>query len=92
MPEIELRLYGALRRYRPAGGPEVSALALEVAPGDTIADLIQRLGIPPSWVRSAFVNGALARRDRALVAGDRVALFPPAGGGVQGTEYRVQST
>jgi hypothetical protein len=39
--EIELELYGALRRYRPAGRPEVGAVSLEVAAGNTIADLIR---------------------------------------------------
>ncbi len=79
--EIQLRLYGALRRYRPLGAPEFGAFTLEVAEGATAGAAADRLGIPRSWLRGAFVNDEASSLDRALRQGDRVAFFPPAGGG-----------
>lgn len=79
--EITLRLYGALGRYRPADAPAMGAFPMRVEEGATVADLVERLGIPPSWVRGAFVNDQQVGLSGVLSPGDQVNLFPPAGGG-----------
>lgn len=80
--EVRVRLYGALGRYRPEGAPEAGPFPLELPEGATVAGVVERLGAPASWVRSAFVNEEPSGKDRVLRPGDQLALFPPAGGGM----------
>lgn len=54
---------------------------MRVEEGATVAGLVERLGIPPSWVRGAFVNDRQVGLSGVLSPGDQVNLFPPAGGG-----------
>lgn len=79
--EIQLRLYGALRRYRPQEAPGFGAFTLGVAEGATVAVVADQLGIPRSWMQGVFVNEEASAVEQVLNPGDRVALFPPAGGG-----------
>jgi molybdopterin converting factor small subunit len=78
---ITVRLYGGLRRYRPAEAPGTGAFALETAYGATPQAVGEQLGIPSTWVRSCFVNTVVARKDQPLHEGDELVLFPPSGGG-----------
>ena len=70
MIRVECRLYAALRRYAP-----------ELNEGTTLAELYELLEVPPDEVKRAFVNGISRDPSHALSNGDRVALFPPIGGG-----------
>ena len=79
--EIKLSLHGALSRYRPPEVAGYSAFLLEVPDGATVAAVVERLGIPRSWLRAVFVNDQACPIDWKLGHGDRVSLFPPAGGG-----------
>lgn len=80
---VEVRLYGSLRRYRPpelaASIPSPFAVALPV--GATVAALGAELGIPDGVVSAAAVNDVAVESDTVLRDGDRVSLFPPAAGG-----------
>ena len=59
--------------------------ALEVDPGTTVLDLIQRQGIPPAQCAIVLVDGAwvapAARGSRELVEGEVLAIWPPVAGG-----------
>ena len=79
--QITVRLYGGLRRYRPAAAPGSGAFALETVEGATPQVVGEQLGIPATWVRSCFVNAEPAKKDRPLREGDELVLFPPSGGG-----------
>jgi molybdopterin converting factor small subunit len=79
--EIQVRLHGALSRYRPADGIATGAFHLDVAEGATIATVIDQLGIPASWVRGRFVNERPCEPRQPLSSGDQLVLFPPVGGG-----------
>ena len=79
--EIRVRLYGGLKRYRPAAAPGLGAFALGVPDGATPASVGEQLGVPATWMRSVFVNGEAAAKDRVLAAGDELVMFPPSGGG-----------
>jgi molybdopterin converting factor small subunit len=46
--------------------------------GDTVATLVQKIGLPLKFVRLVFVNGEQASLETALADGDNV-FFPPAG-------------
>lgn len=80
---VEVRLYGALRRYRPpnftASTPNPFPIALPV--GATVATLAAWLGIPDGVVSAVAVNDVAVESDVVLREGDRVSLFPPAAGG-----------
>jgi molybdopterin converting factor small subunit len=80
--KVEVRLYGALRRYRPAGAPanQLSFL-VELPPDSTIDELSRHLGIADGFVSAAAVNDEAVESSAGLHDGDRVGLFPPSAGG-----------
>ncbi len=75
---IELHLYGKLRRFAPeqdAAG--LSVLHVPVQEGETIRDVLERLGIPPEEVGSnIFLNWQYSTLSRRVRDGDRLAVFP----------------
>jgi molybdopterin synthase sulfur carrier subunit len=80
MIKIEVRLYATLLAYCPAlkaGEP----LVLELGTGTTVAQLLENLAIPANNVQLVFVNGRMQGQSYILAEGDRVAFFPPVGGG-----------
>ena len=80
MIEVEVRLYATLRKYSPGTGVG-EPLILPMPEGARVADLLVKLGVPKSEVKTAFVNNRRRGEDHRLSDGDRVAFFPPVGGG-----------
>ena len=80
MIKVECRLYAGLRRYTPGYGPG-EAVELELPDGTTLAELYDLLKVPPGEVKRAFVSGLSRSPSHALSDKDRIALFPPIGGG-----------
>ncbi len=79
--KIEVRLFATLRQYLPPGSSRSSA-RLDVPAGTTIAALIAQLGIPPHAAALALVAGVYeADRERQLVDGDVLSVFPSVAGG-----------
>lgn len=76
---VQVRLYGLLRRYvsSDAGAP----LTLELPEGATLADVVARLNLPEGLVHAASCNGIACELDQPLHNGDQISLFPPAAGG-----------
>jgi molybdopterin converting factor small subunit len=75
---IEIHLYGKLRRFaenqNPAGDSIVYASLEE---GDTIQDVLERLGVPMREVgRNIFLNWQYSALGRKVKDGDRLAVFP----------------
>ena len=81
--KVEVRLYGALRRYRPAGASATPHLSfvVELPSQATIDDLSRHLGILEGFVSAAAVNDEAVESTAVLRDGDRVGLFPPSAGG-----------
>ncbi|RDV83569.1 MoaD/ThiS family protein [Ammonifex thiophilus] len=77
---VEVRLFGGLEKFvkdvRFGEG-----FPVDLPEGGRVAELLDRLGIPPSQVFSVLINGRHASLADVLREGDRVALFPPLGGG-----------
>ena len=73
---ITLKCFATLSRFSP---PEADSYA--IAPGEAVADVVARLGIPAEELKLVFVNGTHAPLSAPLAAGDRVGLFPAVGGG-----------
>ncbi|MGQ9824310.1 MAG: MoaD/ThiS family protein [Desulfotomaculales bacterium] len=78
--EVEVRVFSGLEKFVPEAGLG-KVLVVNLPEGATVRDLVRRLNIPADQVFTAFVNGRHAVLDRVLAPGDRVALFPPVGGG-----------
>jgi molybdopterin synthase sulfur carrier subunit len=80
---VDVKLYGALRRYRPAGAPGEGHTPFVIAlpPALTVADLLAVLNIPDGLASAAAVNDEAVEIDHPLRDGDRVSLFPPSAGG-----------
>jgi molybdopterin converting factor small subunit len=73
---VTLKCFATLSRFTP---PDAEAFA--ITPGETVAELVKRIGIPPAELKLAFINGAHVEFDAPLADGDRVGLFPAVGGG-----------
>ena len=77
--QLELRVYTGLEKFTGTKFGEL--IKAEVPEGSTIRDLMKTYNIPEVEVFSSLVNGIHKDWDAVLQEGDRVALFPPVGGG-----------
>ncbi len=77
MPRVKLNLYAALRSY--VGGKP--AVELEIQPGQSVGDVLDRLGVPREQTRIVFVNSRAASLSDALSGGEQIGVFPAIGGG-----------
>jgi len=77
---VTIFLSSTLRRYIPGYDPS-RGVVLEIGPGISIKDILVRIGISPNGVKVVMVNGIHRDLDYILNGHERVALFPPVGGG-----------
>ncbi len=77
MAHVTVKLYAGLRRYGPRGEPA----QVEIAPGETVAAVLQRVGVPESLARIVFVDHRRADPTTTLHGGEKIAVFPAVGGG-----------
>ena len=80
MIKVECRLYAGLRKYTPEYRVG-EAKEMELPEGTTLSELYELLKVPPGEVKRTFVSGLSKSSDHVLSDGDRIALFPPIGGG-----------
>ena len=75
---IEVHLYGKLRRFTDNLDPTRDSLVnLPVEEGDTIEDIIRRIGIPNEEIgNNIFLNGEYSALKRRVRDGDRLGVFP----------------
>lgn len=80
-----MKLYGQLRRYRPADAPGAPhhPFKLIVNEEDTAVSLITQLAIPDGLVNAVAINGEATDQLTTLRPGDQVGMFPPSAGGCQ---------
>ncbi len=57
-----------------------NATPFDLPTGQTVKNLLQRVGVAREAVKIAFVNNRIAGMDTVLAEGDRVALAPAVGG------------
>lgn len=77
---LQIMLAANLRRYIPTYDP-ATGYSLEVEPGTDIRSVADQLGIPGEEVKLIMVNGIGAKWETVLQGNERLALFPPVGGG-----------
>ena len=73
---VDLHLFASLHRS-PGGSHKI----LELRPRTSVRDVVERLALPEMEIHLVFVNGRVVSLDQMLQDGDRLALFPPIGGG-----------
>ena len=73
-----MHLYGKLRRFTDNLDPTRDSIVnLPVEEGDTIEDIIRRIGIPNEEIGSnIFLNGEYSALRRRVRDGDRLGVFP----------------
>lgn len=76
---IHVRLSTTLRKYVPAY-QAAQGLTLD-GEGSTAANVAQNLGIPLEEIKFVMINGRQLPLQTMLGSDDRVAFFPPVGGG-----------
>ncbi len=80
MIRIEVRLHASLERVRP-GLKAGEVLPLDLKEETSGEQMVEALGIPKKGIHLILVNGRTRSFDHLLSDNDRVALFPPVGGG-----------
>ncbi len=78
--KLEVRVFSGLEKF-VSGITFGQAFEVEVPGGASGRDLLKILGIPEDQVFSMLANGRHFSFDDKFSPGDRVALFPPVGGG-----------
>lgn len=82
---ITFKLFAQLADYLPADVKPGNEMALDVSPGDTIAQVIEPFHLPPKLVHLVLVNGKYIAPDQRASAtlqdGDALAIWPPIAGG-----------
>jgi len=74
--KIRLELQATLKRFLP-DAPEY----YPIEGGIRVKDLLKQLGIPEYEVNLVFIDGVPANLVSTIEGGERVALYPPLGGG-----------
>ena len=77
---VKAMLSTTLRDMVPGYDPH-AGLDLEPEEGTTAGRLADSIGIPAKEIKIVMINGRSSSLDAELCEGDRVALFPPVGGG-----------
>ena len=73
---IDIHLYGKLRALAPDSAMDAdSTLHVAVNDGDTIADVLARIGIAPEEVAHLFLNHEYSAMHRRVHDGDRLGIF-----------------
>lgn len=82
--EVEVWLYGEMKKYGGEAAPGYAALRLSLPKGTTMRYLLEKLGIPLEEKGITFINsqltdmpGLLSDLDRELEDGDHIGLFSP---------------
>ncbi len=75
MPTIAVRFYAELGDFLPPGR-RGRGFQHVCAPGDTVKDIIEGLGVPHTEVDLVLVNGVSVGFDRQVSEGDRVSVYP----------------
>lgn len=80
---IEVKLYGVLRRHRPEDQPGAPhhPFSLVCQPMETVRSVMKQLGLEEGVVAAAAINNQTASLDTLLQPNDKLALFPPSAGG-----------
>jgi molybdopterin converting factor small subunit len=75
---LRIHLFAYLAKYSPTGEEKFD---LDLGPGMTIGQMLEKLRIPGDFEKRVLVNGRHEDLSARLAEGDDVFIFPPAAGG-----------
>ena len=78
--QVTVTLYATLIRYHPEDKRN-EPFTVELPEGATVKDLLDKLGIKEDEAKKVFIRHKSRPDDHPLEDGDKVAVFPPVGGG-----------
>lgn len=82
MSQVQVKLYGMLRDYRPAvDGLPHHPFAVPFPAPISAAALAQQLGLPETLIAGVAINGRSADLQTIVQPDDQVSFFPPTAGG-----------
>ena len=79
--KIEIRLLPQLKRYLPNPDIAGDTQMIDMKNEATIKDVLIELGIPLDMPKVILLNQKQGKLEDNLKDGDRIAVFPPVGGG-----------
>ena len=77
---LQLLLAASLRKYIP-DYDAATGFNLQVEAGLTVRQIVRQLKIPEQEVKLIMIDGIGSQWDAILQGDERLALFPPVGGG-----------
>jgi molybdopterin converting factor small subunit len=82
---ITFKLFAQLQDYLPAEARKTNAFRLEIPEGSSVAEVIERMQLPPRLVHLVLLDGVHLlppeRQVRVLRDGETLAIWPPVAGG-----------
>jgi molybdopterin synthase sulfur carrier subunit len=82
---ITLKLFASLTDYLPSEAKYSNMVALDLAPGTTVSEVVEQYRLPPRQVHLVLINGSYVapeqRSGKVLAEGDVLAIWPPIAGG-----------
>ena len=83
--KITLKLFATLTDYLPVEARYTNVVEMDIAPQDSISQILEQYRLPPKLVHLVLVNGSYIapenRTTRTLQEGDVLAVWPPIAGG-----------
>jgi molybdopterin converting factor small subunit len=78
---VEIKVFSTLRQHLPSSEERPEGDPWDIPEGETVAEVLDRLGIPGDQEMILLVNDLHVRKGRVLKEGDVVHIFPPLSGG-----------
>ena len=85
MPTIRFNAFSFLQKKLKEKNYPYSNVDINFSKGETVEDIITRIGLKTDDIEAIFINGRIQSFDTILCDKDRVGIFPP---GIPGP-YRV---
>ena len=83
--KVTLKLYATLSDHLPDAARKSNAVELDLRPGTTTAQVIERENLPLKLCHLVLIDGVFIppaeRTRRTLEAGETLAIWPPIAGG-----------
>jgi sulfur carrier protein ThiS len=83
--KVTLKLYATLSDHLPDEARKTNAVELDLDAGTTVAEVIETRNLPLRQCHLVLIDGVFVppaeRAERALAAGETLAIWPPIAGG-----------